>query len=430
MLLAVGCDRPDFGTKAETGEVIDTDVDREAPVEDDGDDQGPAPNGPEEGPVVGGSDAPPTASPDPTREFGAIIDANADLGFDAYRALADQPGSFVVGSYGLTRSAAVASLGAAGIARADLEMKVSNTLVGDELHSAFNALDLDITTRDSLSRIDLITAAWVPTAVEVEQQFVDDLARYYGLTVRRAEFAIRPEDARVSINNFYRSNTGGALTDVVPVRTVDPTTELLITDGNVFRGVFEDAFDPAYTEDAEFSGSAGVRTVPMMRREGTIMGTTGNGYRAVELPFDGGFSVLLVLPDEGRFAEVESDFDITFVNEVLAGLVPSYLVLGVPRASVTGRVDAMELAPELGLENAFASDFSAVHLDAKLSNIVQRTQLQFVEDGVNADPVDLPPLSENEAMDADVPSLFFSRSFLFVVRDSQTGAVLFLGRVD
>ncbi len=434
LLASLGCDRPDFGTRAKTGDVIDTDVDREDPSSPTFEGEDNSANNVQGEPVVGEANntaSPPEGGPQPSQDFDAVVDASAKLGFAAYHDLAAEgSGPIVVGSYGLTRSASVASLGASGTARADLEAAASDSLFGIDLHNAFNALDLDLTQRDSFSRVDLVTAAWVPQATEVEQLFVDDLARYYGLSVRRAEFATRPEDARIAINNFYRTSTGGELTDVVPVRTVDNTTELLVTDGNVFRGTFEDAFDPAYTEPAEFTGSEGVRTVQMMRREGTVLGMSRDGFRAIELPFDGGFSALLVLPDEGRFAEIEAQFTPEFVEGILSDLVPSYLVIGLPRATLTGRVDAYERRTALGLENVFASDFSSVYPDARLSNIVQRTRLAFVEDGISADPVDLAPLTEDEARSADVPSLFFSQSFLFVIRDQQTNTVLFLGRLD
>lgn len=438
LVLGTACDRPDFGSQAKTGDVIDTDVDRETPT-GSGDEAG-APTGDESDDggrfenLNNAQGAPPVEDADeaPARDgdLAAIVEASSNLGFETYRARAGQPGPIAIGSYGLTRSASVASLGASEPARTELEARVSNGLVGEQLHDAFNTLDSDLTTRDGASRIDLVTATWVPQSAPVEQAFVDDLARYYGQGVRRAEFESRPEDARISINNFYRDRTGGELTDVVPVRTVDATTNVLITDGNLFRGTFEDAFDPAYTAATDFVGPSGTRSVPMMLREGSVLGTTLDGLRAIELPFDSGFSLLLILPEAGRFDEIESRFDQTLVDRILSNLVPTYLVLGVPRVTIADRVDVLQRAGELGLDGAFNSDFSGVYADAELSNIVQRTRLQLVEDGVNADPVGLAPLDESEAAAADVPSIFFSRPFLYLVRDNETGTVLFLGRYE
>lgn len=427
------CDRPEFGTQAKTGDVVDTDVEREAPDDESpgtGDEQ--EAEEPANAPENNFSD--PIGVPSADREsadLNAILDGTAALGFDAYHAVAVERGPVAVGAYGLTRSAAVASLGAGGNAEVELQERVAPGLFGESLHDAFNALDYDLTSRDSATQIDLVTATWVPQEAAVEQTFVDDLSRYYGLTVRRAEFETRPDDARVTINNFYRDRTAGELTDVVPPRAVDATTEVLLTDGNRFRGTFEDAFDPEFTAQTDFTERGGTtRTVPMMLREGTVMGTTLDGFRAIELPFDGGFSLLLVLPEEGQFDEVEARFDPRLLDEIVSNLVPSYLVIGVPRVSFTDRVDLLEQAGRLGLDGAFSSDYSKVFPNARLSNVLQRTRLQFVEDGINADPVDLPPLDESDAMAADVPSFFLSRPFLWVVRDNETGTVLFLGRYE
>ena len=58
-------------------------------------------------------------------------------------------------------------------------------------------------------------------------------------------------------------------------------------------------------------------TVPLMRQTSYLPYAEGDGYQAVRLPYKGDAAeMLVVLPEEGRFEEIEGRLDAAFLDEV------------------------------------------------------------------------------------------------------------------
>ena len=61
--------------------------------------------------------------------------------------------------------------------------------------------------------------------------------------------------------------------------------------------------------------------MPMMSQTENFGYASGEGYLAVELPYDGReLSMIILLPDEGRFREFEESLDADTVSDVTNGI--------------------------------------------------------------------------------------------------------------
>jgi serpin B len=157
------------------------------------------------------------------------------------------------------------------------------------------------------------------------------------------------------------------------------------------------------------------------------------GYQAVELPYgEGELSMLVVVPDEGGFAEFERGFDVERIAAVDAAMRRGIVDLFLPRWSDTSEIDLAETLRELGLELPFdqaRADFTGIS-----------PRNPFIGAGIHAADIEV---DEHGTVAAGATALGFEvsgpptpdaviradRSFLYLIRHVETGAVLFIGRV-
>jgi serpin B len=277
----------------------------------------------------------------------------------------------------------------------------------------------------------VLNTTWGQKGLSFEPAFLDGLAQHYGAGMRVVDFARESEPIRARINEWVASETKGLIQDLLPEGTVNGDTRLVLTNVLYFKGRWSENFDPDRTQDAPFHVlDGGTRQVKMMVRDGIIPRMRGEGFDALALPYKGGaFRMLLVVPDGGRFVDVESRLSVGFLDGVRQALAPRFTALKMPRFKVETALPLKDSLETLGMVDAFSSaaDFSGLTLQERLRiAFVQHKAFVSVDEAgteagaataVGATPVSIPE------------PLVVNRPFLFLIEDVETKAVLFLGRV-
>lgn len=425
-VIAVACGRPDFGAPTSAEEdVVETDVGRatpgsphdgvDFPVEAGADAGASANNGsPEYGADAG------TVGPEPSGDHRP----RSDFAFAVYRQLAAQGRNAVFAPHGLARSLVIAHAAVDQQTAAEVAAVVTPYL-GYELYESFNAIDLALESREEAGGFQLLGAIWAQDGVSVSDGFVDVLARYLGLRIRLLDFATAPEEARNAINNWHSTETDGRLTEVLGPRAIDPSARFVITDASWFSaGWGFGGFDPAFTVYETFHGTENDVVVPMMHVDATLLTVEGPDFDAVILPYENGFSLLAVVPDD--IDTFEANLDPELLERLIGEAVPTEVALRFPRVEVSGRVSLSSVSEALGLGALSAASYPVFDDGTVLDDAYQRTLISFHEAGTDAtgglEDGDEPPSGIYQALD-------FDRPFLFAIRDSQTSRLLYFGRV-
>lgn len=246
-------------------------------------------------------------------------------------------------------------------------------------------------------------------------------------------------------------------------------TRLRLSDSFNVSAKWETPFDPSQTslEWFAFLEKDKVAQMSMLHQQGTFPAFRDDGYLAVELRLiTNDLALLVVLPDAGRFREVEAAMNDSKLKVIASGLTPVVLDFFLPKFSFTSTglgeaLKAYGLATAMGSDRA---DFSGVDgtKDLYLSSLNYSTGITLDETGVscvsnvNATLVDAHPESWTNpnapgywsgSYGSVVSSGYYNllsdtcagpplsipvkqgRPFLFALRDIKTGSVLFLGRV-
>lgn len=70
--------------------------------------------------------------------------------------------------------------------------------------------------------------------------------------LEKKNFKTDPEGVRISINNWVENVTHHMIKDLLPPRTIDETTDLVLVNAAYFKGIWEHKFNPNLTKQEIF----------------------------------------------------------------------------------------------------------------------------------------------------------------------------------
>ncbi len=363
------------------------------------------------------------------------------LGLDLFSVLATGDGNLVFSPTSIVLALAMAYAGAEGSTATEMARVLHLELDDESFHSALNRLDATLESRSWEGEDEgvLVTTAnslWGQQGFGFEQPFLDTLAVNYGAGLRLVDFREAAEQARVLINDWVAAETNGEITELIPEGVLDALTRLVLVNAVYLDATWASQFDPDLTEDGPFTTLAGSTvTVPMMTRSSRFPYARGDGWQAVRLPYLGEeIAMTLIVPDQGRFGEIEERLTEGLLGEAVAGYTGDFDVdLTLPRFEVRTQVSLSSALQALGMQTAFdpaTADFSGMtdEIALYISDVIHESYIAVDEEGTEAAAATAVVVRATSAP-VDTVELTIDRPFLFALRDVETGTPLFLGRV-
>jgi serpin B len=334
--------------------------------------------------------------------------------------------------------------GARGETKQQMADVLSFTLPDDRLHPAVNALDLELARRGEGGRgregnefrLNIVNAIWGQEGYAFLPEFLDVLAQNYGAGLRLLDFVGAPEESRRVINDWVSEQTEGKIRDLIAQGLINPMIRLVLTNAIYFNAPWSFPFEPQDTEEGTFHLlDGGEVTVPMMNQSLKFPYAEGEGYQALELPYGlGELSMLILLPQAGQFEAFESSLTADRADRIVRDLEEWGVTLAMPKFKFESSFDLGETLAAMGMPNAFdagsePADFSGMtgSRDLSIAFVVHKAFVSVDERGTEA------AAATGVGMAVSAPQrnaeFIVDRPFIFLIRDRETGAILFLGRV-
>jgi serpin B len=365
-----------------------------------------------------------------------LVTGNSAFGFDLYQALRDGAGNLFLSPYSISAALAMTYAGARAETERQMAETLHFTLPHERLHPAFNALDLGLVDPDQNEfKLHIANALWGQVGYAFLDDFLDLVARYYGAGLRLLDFSREPEESRQVINGWISDQTEEKIRDLIPQGGITPNTALVLANAIYFKADWLYQFENALTDDAAFHTSDGAQvTVPMMamNEPAELAYAMGDGFQAIELPYKGGqTSMVIVVPDAGHFEAFEAALDLEPMNAILRGLEPKQVALRMPKFSYESAFGLAQTLAKMGMPNAFAdADFSGMDGTKNLfiSDVFHKAFVAVDEAGTEAAAATAVVMRALAMPIIDI-ELTIDRPFIFVIRDQESGSILFVGRV-
>ncbi len=389
------------------------------------------------------SDKPRSTSPDVTAsELTELVDGNTAFAFDLYQALSEEEGNLFYSPYSISVALAMTYAGARNETEQQMADTLHFTLPQERLHPALNGLDLKLASRGEGAegkdeegfRLNIANSIWGQEDYEFLNEFLDVLAENYGAGLRLLDFINAPESSRITINNWVSDRTEGRIEDLIPQGAIDTLTRLVLTNAIYFNAAWLNPFSEDMTGDGTFHLLDGSEvTVPMMTQTESFGYSEGEGYQAVELPYDGReLSMVILLPNNGEFDDFEGTLDADIVDAITNDLKYRKVQLTMPKFEFESEFSLVNTLAAMGMPVAFsgAADFSGMTgaRDLFISDILHKAFVSVDEAGTEAAAATAVIMSLTAAPEQPV-EVTLDHPFIFLIRDIETGAVLFVGRV-
>ena len=375
-------------------------------------------------------------------EQALLVEGNSAFAFELYQTLKGEEGNLFYSPYSISLALAMTYAGARNETAEQMADTLQFLLDQNSLHPAFNWLDTALAGRGEGAkgkdgegfRLIIVNAIWGQKDYEFLSSFLDVLAENYGAGLRLLDFITETEKSRVTINDWISYQTEGRIKDVIPRGVVNALTRLVLTNAIYFNAAWKYPFDGGMTRDSRFHLLDGGQVmVPMMRETESFGYTEGTGYQAVELQYDGGeLSMVILLPASGDFETFEEGLQARQVSSIIGDLQPTKVALTMPPFEFESEFRLYDTLREMGMPIAFSpdeADFSGMTGEPELYiwNVVHKAFVAVAETGTEAAAATAVG-GEGEGESAEV-TVTIDRPFVFLIRDIETGAILFIGRV-
>jgi serpin B len=377
-----------------------------------------------------------------TADLGALVDGNNTFALDIYRSLRGEDGNLILSPFSMSLALAMTYAGARGDTEAQMAEVMNFNLPQAQLHSAFNSLDLALEksgasldeTQEPM-QLKIANAVWAEQTHPFAQEFLDIIAVNYGAGIHLADFINQFEAERKSINDWVSDRTEDRIQDLVPQGALNSDTRMVLVNAIYFKADWFSPFDVDSTYDAPFHLLDGSEvTVPTMHEGMFVPYMQGDGFQAVELAYAGQTTAMdIILPDEGNFETFDSSFNRDVYDQIIHGMQPTSLQLALPKFKFDKDFNLTDTLKGMGMTDAFEgslADFSGMtgKKDLFISNVVHKAFVAVDEEGTEAAAATAVIMETAGAPMLDMV-LQVDRPFIFIIRDTANGQILFIGRV-
>jgi len=348
-------------------------------------------------------------------------------------------GNLFFSPYSIAQVLTMTSAGARGQTAQQMAQALHSAFPQERLHPAANALDQALISRGAGKdgfRLEIANSIWGQQGFVFQPEFLDTLATNYGAGLRLLDFKTAPEPSRATINAMIAQQTHGKITDLLPAGSIKNLTRLVLANAIYFNAKWVTPFAKESTRDGTFNpDQGGAVTTPMMTNQANYSYMAGQSYQAITLPYRGGVSMLMLVPDAGQLSAFEAGLDAARLQTTLDGLATREIVLTLPKFEYHSEsISLRSQLSALGMADAFdpdAADFSGMDgkRDLFISDGFHKAMVRVDEDGTEAAAATVVNMQATSAL-ADPPlALTIDRPFVFLIRDDATGALLFMGRI-
>ncbi|OPZ74154.1 MAG: Protease inhibitor precursor [Firmicutes bacterium ADurb.Bin456] len=367
----------------------------------------------------------------------SVSDSNNQFGFNLYNQLKNGSQNIMISPISIAMALHMTYNGAGGGTKEDMAKALQVTGIDlDTLNQKNQDLLQRLKAADPKVKLEIANSLWLHKDMVFDQDFLKRNKDYYSAGAYNLDFG--DPGAADTINNWVKENTKGLIKDIVDP-PVDPMAIMFLINAVYFQGTWTEQFDPQATfEDTFHLASGGQAKVPMMNQSGAYDYYKAPDFQAIRLPYgkEKRMAMYIFLPDENSsLTDFQKELNYANWENWLSRFKTRQGAIMLPRFSLEYEKSLKDALSQLGMGIAFdpaGSDFSGMVPantgDVHISDVRHKTFIEVDELGTEAAAV-----TSVEMRVTSMPLHDFNmkadRPFFYVIHDSETGAILFMGSV-
>jgi serpin B len=368
-----------------------------------------------------------------------VVNGNNKFALELYQKLQSNPGNLFLSPYSISTALAMTYAGACGGTEKQMAetLRFPTTLSNEQFHKEFGSIinRLNQAGQKGGYELAVANALWGQKGYKFKEDFLKLVKTNYDGNLEDVDFAGQTEQARQIINNWVEKKTKDKIKDLIKPGMLDSTTRLVLTNAIYFKGKWATQFRPENTKDAPFNLSGGEKVnVPMMSQKARFEYAETDVIQVLAMPYVGNdLSMVILLPEKpDGIKDLEKELTGDNLVGWLSTLRKREVQVYFPRFKMTSEFELADILSEMGMPDAFSdkADFSGMtgSRDLFISAVVHKAYVDVNEEGTEAAAATGIGMKLT-SIEPPPPVFRADHPFIFLIRDNQTGSILFFGRM-
>lgn len=373
----------------------------------------------------------------PSEKSAKIISADNQFGFEIFQkvnASLTEPKNTMISPLSVSLALAMVYNGTEGNTKLQMEeMLHKANLTSDDINTSYKDLVSSLISHDPKVELSISNAIFYRNTFNIKSDFITTNQNYYLAEVSGLDFSKTAETLN-TVNGWVNTKTKGKIEKII--EKVNPEDVMYLLNAIYFNGEWKYRFDPKETYDLAFNREDNsVIQVPTMYIENPFNYFSNTDFQLLEMPYGSGkYSMLIFLPDEGKTtSDVISLLTSDHINEWISKMTEQKKKVFLPKFEFKFDKSLVDQLNALGMTDAFEdgkADLSGISDDAKLviSEVMHKTYIKVDERGTEAAAVTGITVGVT-SVGPDLNTFRVDHPFVFAIREKDTNAILFIGKV-
>ncbi len=363
---------------------------------------------------------------------------NNVFALDLYSELSSSDGNIFFSPYSISTALAMTYVGARGNTASQMRDTLNFSLPTDKLPEAFAEFEKSLhnSQREGGYELSVANSIWGQSGYTFLDEFLSTLDNSFNAPLRIVDFQQEAEKVRQQINTWAADKTNDRIQNLIGPGALTPLTRLVLCNAIYFKGDWAKQFDEDNTEVKPFMTAEGQEVeAPLMNQKIECLYGETDDLQLLQLPYVGNdISMLVILPKErGALDKIEAELDYDRLASVTKYMHRREVDIFLPRFKLESEFALGATLAGMGMPDAFggAADFSGMDGTKSLliSAVIHKAFVEVNEEGTEAAAATAVVMRLTSM--PQVPLTFRAdHPFIFMIRDNDSGAILFMGRIS
>ena len=366
-----------------------------------------------------------------------VILADNQFGLELFGRIADlaEPvENIFLSPFSISQALAMTCNGADGETRRQMEAVLrKQNLSSQDLNETYHTLVKALGSHDPKVKLQIANALFYDQNLAVKSDFIQTNQHYYDAAIQKLDFGAQQQTLN-TVNSWVKNKTNQKIDKILD--QVNAEDAMYLINAIYFNGNWTYQFDKNATTDRPFHLEDGTTIqVPTMTTEAPFRYFGNSALEIIELPYGNKkFSMLIALPSvETGTKLLKNQLTAENLQQWMAGMTEVKKKVFLPKFEFSWEKTLNDDLIAMGMPDAFdegKANFSGINEELRLfiSEVKHKSYIKVDEEGTEAAAV----TSVTVGVTSVGPDLSFraDRPFFFLIREKDTNAILFIGRMS
>jgi len=281
-------------------------------------------------------------------------------------------------------------------------------------------------------QVKMANSIWIAKGMEVKDEFKNTGRDYYEAEISEVDFS--KSETTDTINKWMSDHTAGKIKKVVDKFD---DAEMALINTLYFKGDFAVPFAKKNTRNKEFNLSNGtIEKIDMMHGNINVDYLKQSNFQAIRMPYkDKNFGMYVFLPSEnGSVESLMKEMNYENWNKWKDQFKAELVDVEMPKLHIELEQELNKMLMGFGMKSAFepGANFSKMSKGNNLyiSLVKQKCYIDVDETGTEAAAATVVKMTLSAGNPNTMEKFIADRPFVYVIADSKTNSILFMGTVE